>query len=480
VFQVFQIAVSFAAMTLMARVIPPIEYGRSTTALGFLVFLNAWSCGVFMAHALQLPAGTEPDWRAHFSAGLYLQGALVFVTVAVALALRASEAHRSLWSLLLVAAGGLVIDWPSQLRQVMLRRALSFRRLRILSMLSLLANVGTTVMGGLLGWGALAIILGGNVATAVPFAAELFAGARFSPGSGWWRWPGRDRYRESLRFGVMQALSTMLITVRALTAATILPGAIGLVAVGLWSRALALYQSSAGRGLSVVVDTVYPLLPRAAGDGERFGRFASVLLRVTLWAIVPLVVVLTLEGSSLSRVLYGAKWTAADPLIAPATLLGALASVGTIATSILLAASRLRLQLLLEVAATLLIGPAMVASLLTRDAGTYAWWSVGGQLVAAMLAVGAAASLLQRGWWRASIVPATIIAVLSVMVLHLLGGQDWWRTLGSTWRLAITSGIVGVTTVGVLRIGFASALSAVLGYLQGGARLRAWLRLPQP
>jgi O-antigen/teichoic acid export membrane protein len=193
-----------------------------------------------------------------------------------------------------------------------------------------------------------------------------------------------------------------------------------------------------------------------------------------------LVVVLTLEGSSLSRVLYGAKWTAADPLIAPATLLGALASVGTIATSILLAASRLRLQLLLEVAATLLIGPAMVASLLTRDAGTYAWWSVGGQLVAAMLAVGAAASLLQRGWWRASIVPATIIAVLSVMVLHLLGGQDWWRTLGSTWRLAITSGIVGVTTVGVLRIGFASALSAVLGYLQGGARLCAWLRLPQP
>src|ERR1700741_1470280 len=75
VFQVFQALLSFGAMLILVRVIPPAEYGRVSVVLGFLLLMNTLNSGVFVRQALQLPDRVEPDWDLHWSAGLYIQGA---------------------------------------------------------------------------------------------------------------------------------------------------------------------------------------------------------------------------------------------------------------------------------------------------------------------------------------------------------------------------------------------------------------------
>jgi len=57
-------------MLVLVRIIPPVEYGRFGAVLGLLMLLNSFGFGGFVAQAMQLPDGREPDWSLHWSAGL--------------------------------------------------------------------------------------------------------------------------------------------------------------------------------------------------------------------------------------------------------------------------------------------------------------------------------------------------------------------------------------------------------------------------
>jgi O-antigen/teichoic acid export membrane protein len=476
-FQVFQIGLNFLAMMLLARIIPPVEYGRVAAALGFLSLLNAFNCGMFMAHALQLPAGEEPDWSAHFSAGLYLQSALALVTVGVSLALLASPAHRSVSGLLLIAAAGLMVDWPGQLRQAMLRRALDFRRLRVLSACSLLASLATTVTGGLLGWGASAIVLGANVVTALPFAVDLLLVHRFSPRKTWWRGPDWRAYRPAMKFGLQQASSTMLNAARGAMASAVLPGTLGLAVLGLFSRAQALYTNTGARGVAVLVETVYPLLPRHAPDRVKFARYATIFARTVLWVAMPAVTIVSFAGSDLSRVLYGTKWVDADPFIAPMAVAGLGLSIVTIGSSVLLAVGRLRACVILDVIGTVLAAPAVLATLLGGDARTYVWLLMAGQLVSALIYLLAAAPLLEPGSWVITLAPPIVANALGAAAM--LGISHWppLHALGPLPRLVIMGAGHALIVLGSLRLLFPKALADMLGYVAGGRHVKAVLRL---
>src|SRR5260370_16221999 len=76
--QVFLVAANFASMLVLVRLLPPHEYGRATAATGVLALINCFNCSSFIAQALQLYEGEEPDWAAHWSAGFYIQVALFF------------------------------------------------------------------------------------------------------------------------------------------------------------------------------------------------------------------------------------------------------------------------------------------------------------------------------------------------------------------------------------------------------------------
>ncbi len=235
--QLVEVALAFLAMLALVRIIPPEEYGRWSALLGILAVLNALGFAGFAAQALQVAEAEEPDWSLHYSVGLYIQGSLMLACHALGALCWFSAAYRPIAPLLHLAAFGLLLDWPAQLRAVMLRREMDFRRLKILMTCSTLLKLATTLVLGVAGAGAYALVLGANVVTALPLAVDLLAVRRWRPRRGWWHWPDWAAYGKARRFGLQQLGSGILGSLRGGLEAAVLPHALGYGPMGLLDRA---------------------------------------------------------------------------------------------------------------------------------------------------------------------------------------------------------------------------------------------------
>ncbi|HUS63777.1 MAG TPA: oligosaccharide flippase family protein [Kofleriaceae bacterium] len=474
-FQVFQIAVQFGSMIVLVRIIPPVEYGRVSAVLSFLVVLNAFSCANFMAQGLQLPEGEEPDWTAHFRAGLYLQLGLSAAAHLIAGVLWLSEYYRPIAPLLHVGAVGLLVDWPSQLRQAMLRREMNFRRYRIVLAVATLCGTAVNIGFGVAGFGAFAIVLGSNVTPAIPFALDLLLVRRWRPRAGWWRWPDWRTYRPALHFGVQQAGGALLAASKGVVTAAVLPPSLGLIAMGLLNRAQGLLGTTVGRVQAMLIETVYPLLPRYAADRARYPRQATLFAKALMWIVMPATIFLGIAGPQVSHLLYGQKWIAVDPLLGPAAAASLGILVASIGGGVLLAAGRLRVCFMLSVLGALLTLPMVSVVALGGGLSAYAWTQGICQGIAGVVALWAARQYLSPGWLGSVVLPPACAsgcaAVATVAVDQIVEGLP----LGV--RVGALVAVFGAVVTLVLRVGFARELAPVVSRLPGGARLTRWLRL---
>jgi O-antigen/teichoic acid export membrane protein len=475
VYRVVEVLASFAAMLVLVRVIAPEDYGRAGVVVGVVTLLNAFSCSLFMGAALQLPDDVEPDWTLHWSAGFYIQ-----VAVSVACQLLAGvcwmyPAYRQIAPLIHLAGIGILLDWPNWLGGVMLRRAMNFRRLEILNGVATFVSLGVTLALGVAGGGAYAIVLGGNVARALPFGADLLIVRRWRPAPGWWRWPDWKAYRPALRFGFQQSGSALLHGARGALEAAVLPGLVGYGAIGLFNRAQALFATTVGRVGSILVETVYPLMPRYAANLEAYPRQATLFLQVVCLVAVPGAVYVGLEGAALSRLLYGQRWTAADPLILPCALMGLGQVLLLTASGILLAANRLKTCFMLDLTAAVLSASMIGVAWTAGGLHAYAWAAAAGHLLAAAAALGLAAPLLASGWARTSLLPP--IASSAVGVILIVALEPLWAPYPPLARLAASGTLFVLGASLTLRGLFPASLSAVLSRVPGGRRVCGCLRL---
>jgi len=475
--QFFEVGVSFAAMLVLVRLLPPAEYGRAGAAVGLLTLLNAFGFAGFVAQALQLPADEEPDWSLHWSMGLYIQGALVLACHAVAGLCWLSSAYRPIAPLLHLAALGFAFDWPARLSATMLRRELDFPRSKVLLGASTLLHLGTAIAGAALGAGAYALVLGANVLTPVPFAVDLLLIRRWRPRPGWWRWPGRAACRRALAFGFQQTGAALLSSARGAVESAVLPRAVGYASIGLLNRAQALSAGTVGRVGNVLVETAYPFLPRYAGDPAAYARQATLFVQVLAMAMLPGVAYVGLEGRALSRLLYSERWAAADPLIWPSAL-GALgAAMFGVGSAVLLARSELRRSLALSALATLLTVPTVAVAWTSGAVLPYAWALAAGQLAGGAVALAAAGRRLVPGWLWSAPLPAAIgsaAAAGAVLAARPLLPSGWPPAA----HLAAETLVYGLALVLVLRLGFAAPLAGLLQRVPGGPRTSRWLGLP--
>src|SRR5205085_12401136 len=111
-----------------------------------------------------------------------------------------------------------------------------------------------------------------------------------------------------------------------------------------------------------VVETVYPLLPRSAGNPQQFSRHATLFVQTMLLVSIPGAVFVGIEGPTLSRVLYGAKWVAADPLILPSTIFAWSISTVLIFATVLQARNQLRLAFISSLIPTVSCLPALLVA----------------------------------------------------------------------------------------------------------------------
>jgi O-antigen/teichoic acid export membrane protein len=474
-YQIFQTVLSFGAMLVLVRVIPPSEYGRGSAVLGFLTLLNTFNCGVFMAQALQLPDGVEPDWSLHWSVGLQLQIALTALCNLIAAICWLFLSYRPVAPLLHLASLGLLLDVAARLRLTMLRRALNFRRLRILSSIAATMSAAVTICLACMGGGAYALVLGANVVIGLPFGIDLVFVRRWRPQSGWWQWPDWPAYRPALHFGLQRVGSGLLRSARGTLEAVVLPGALGFPAMGLLSRAQALFTTTAGRVGSVLIETAYPLLPRYAADSHYYPRQATLFAQVILLIVIPGGLYLGLEGPAVSRLLYGEKWRAVDPLLWPGALLGLGMSIHLVSSNILLAVNRLRTCFALNLLGATLGAPMVIVAWAGGGLIAYSWALAAGQLLAATITLVVASSFFTRGWiWIVLVPPVTSSALAAgvlMMVDSSLGGMS------TVVRLCLSGSLYVLIMLVAMRSFFPTACTAVLSRAPWGARLQGWLGL---
>lgn len=473
--EVAQFLFNFAAMLVLVRVIPPVEYGKATAATSVLVLLTSFSAAGLLAHTLQLHEGEHPDWTLHWHAALVLQGSLFVAANVIAALFWLIPAYRPAAPLLHIGSIGCVLNLPHLFAYQLLQRELDFRRSRLGIVMSSLANTGTAVVLGLAGCGAYAIVIGAQVAGLLPLPIYLLVIRRWRPDGPWFRWPDWRRHRASMRFGGTQMAMSLLFSARGALEAAVLPGTLGFGAIGLLGRAQAIHTQTAGRAGGVLRDAVYPLLPRSADDPPAFARHTTLFLLVALLAAVSGAAFVGLQGAQLSRVLYGEKWRAADPLIWPAAVAGLGVGLYQVAGMIVQASSRLRPLFALNVVQAALVAPLVLLTLAGVSIRQYAWLVAGAEVTAAVVALAVAARHLAPQWIASTLVPPFVATGLAtaviVLVRPLLAHQPPWVVL------AVTSPLYAALIVVVLRLQAPMVLQAVLGRVRPGTRALRWLGL---
>jgi O-antigen/teichoic acid export membrane protein len=473
-YQVFASLVQFAAMLFVVRIIPPEEYGHWVVALGLLQLLNAVNVATFVAHALQQPTGEEPDWTLHWQFGNLLQLGLFLICTATAFGLRHDPMYGGVSALLYIAGVGLLFNTPAQLRMVMLQRRLDFRRMRTLTAIASLLAAAVIVVGAAAGLGARALMLGGNVVVSLPLTLDLLVVERWRPHGKWFAWPDLRRYRESLVFGTTRIGTAVLASTRGALTSLLLPSSLGFAAIGLMNRAESLFAMSAGRTITIVSETVYPVLPQLAADEARFARAVRAYVLLVLTLSFAGVGLFAACGADLSRILYGLKWVEADPLLLPGAAIGSATAVSALASQLMLAKGRLKRVLALGTLPQLCLLPAFIG-VAAFDWGVEPfYWSV-----AVGLALGAALALyLVRqqlaawsGVWMAPAVAAAGGWVTATLVGRLTEEQS------PEWRAVIavcTFVLIWLLTLGSL---FRGALDEMLAFTPGASRLQRLLRM---
>ncbi len=267
-FQVFLVAANFVTMIVLVRLLSPMEYGLVAAVNGVTALINCFSSSYFIAQAIQLHEGEEPDWGAHWSAGFYIQLALFIACNAIALICWSLSPYRPMAALLFVASFGFIFDFANQIALTRLRRDLNYRTLRLVQGASTIVTVISSVALALSGAGAFAVIIGYNLLHGLPQGLYLLLIEKWKPPAAWWKWPQWKSYRAPLKFGAQLSGSALFTAARGILEAAVLPVTLGYAPVGLLNRAQVLYSTTGGRVAALVVDTVYPLLPRSAGDPE--------------------------------------------------------------------------------------------------------------------------------------------------------------------------------------------------------------------
>lgn len=474
-FQFFVAGINFASMLVLVRVVAPAEYGRAAAATGILAVVNCFNCSYFLSHAIQLGDRERPDWDLHWRIGTHLQLGLTLLCNLVAGVAWLLPDYRPVAPLLHLASLGLLVDAPNQLAVTMLRRDMDFRRLRLVNGVGVLLTAAVSVTLGIKGAGAYAMIIGSNVLHGVPYGFDLLVLRGWRPRGGWLGRPAWRDYRAAFRFGAQGCGVALLAAARGFLEALVLPRALGYEAFGLLNRAQVLFVTTFGRVNNLILETVYPLLPRSAQDPAQFARHAGLVAQTMLMVVVPGAVFVAVEGTTLSRLLYGTKWMAADPFILPGTIFASGVSVTALFGSILLAANRLKFSLAVNIVAACLSVPAMVVASLRGGPLAYVWALAAGQWMAVVVAVWLCSPLLRSGGLKRILPPPFFVGGLGFAVLWFIG--KWNSALPVGGRCLVAGATFGLTTLLVLRLGFSEVLRNITERMPGGKLCARWLRL---
>jgi O-antigen/teichoic acid export membrane protein len=346
---------SLAAGVVLARILVPADYGVFAVALVVLnAILSINELGVSLAVVrwpgrLDRIAPTVTTMSLVFSSFLFVTCFAAAPVVASAL-----DAPSATW-LIRVLCLCVVADGAASVSAALITREFRQRLRLVIDIASFVAGSGLSVVLAVMGFGAWSMVWGFLASNVLASVFSVVAAPRWYP-------PGWDRgaARELLAFGAPLAGSSLLMFFMLNTDYVIVGHLLGASALGVYLLAFNLSAWPAGMVSAPVRRVSLAAFSRLAEQpmriGESFARAAALLLAVAL----PMSVLLAAYGRPLIAFVYGAKWSAAAPVLQLLCVLGVVRILTELAYDFLVALGRTRPNLWLQVLWTACLGPALV------------------------------------------------------------------------------------------------------------------------
>ncbi len=341
--QYLRLAVGFASIAAVSRLLSPTEIGISVIGTGIVLIalgLREFATSDFLIRREQV---APDDVRSSFTVLFLLTALIMAAMFAVAPWFGAFYGEEELAAFLRVGATAGLIEAISLPITGLLRRDLAFGKLAFINTSSTVVTAATTVLLALAGFSYM------SVAWAMVAAALTTTGLSFyfRPDALMVR-PALSRWRCILAFGGYNGASYVINRIYEAMPQLILGHMLPHSAVGLYNRANVTAGIPDKIVLTSVLSVAFPALAaevRAGGGLKQPYLRALSLITVLYW---PALVLLALLGQPVVLVLLGQQWLAVIPLL-QVIAIGALAWFPVVLTSpVLLALGQVRDRMLAD------------------------------------------------------------------------------------------------------------------------------------
>jgi O-antigen/teichoic acid export membrane protein len=428
-----------AGSMLIARVLTPAEigiYAIGAVLAGLAQVLRDFGVGQYLVAASEL---TREQLRAALAVSLTAGWALALLVAAASVPLAAFYGEPGLRDVLLLLSLNFAMVPFTSMTLALLRRKMQWRAVYCINGSHALAQFGLSVGLSLLGCGAVGLAL----ATVGAGVAGLLVSLLFRPAELPWlpRWRGAASV---LRFGAYAAGGNVIDEVGMAAPDLIVGKLLGSADVAIFGKAQSLLNLFAYGISSAVSPVLLPLFAAQAREGSdlRASYLTTVSCITALsWPFFCLLGILALPAL---RLLYGAQWDAAAPLVRIMCCSAAIFSMFNMARYLFVATGHVRDQARLDAwSVALRVGALLPAAL------------IGLEWVAVAVAFGA----VGRSWltWRC---------------LRRLAGLEARAMGGAVWRSAVLAAACAwpaLAAQALLPVGTPQLL------LGGGAALVVWL-----
>lgn len=323
---------AFASSVVLARLIPPAEFGHAVVAL-FVVGIAAVPGQGVASAIVQRRVVTEAHERAAAFLAISLGLVLTLVFVLIPPVLVPVFGHRTAYLLPYGGLSFLLIGFEA-VPGALVARELDFRRLGATEAAALVVGTVTSLALAVAGLNAEAIVLGG-VAMVAALTVFMFVQKPVLP-----RWNAKAA-REIAGFGVPAVLATIVYTVFRSVDYAILAARLPARQVGYYWRAYQTAVEYQTKVSTIMLRVGFPVYSRAE-NLERMARLRGRIVRTHAVLLFPFLTTMIAVTPQLVALLYGPRW---HPAVVPMRILavaGLATVVATGAAPLMLAAGRPR------------------------------------------------------------------------------------------------------------------------------------------
>lgn len=301
----------------IARLVEPRDVGVVALATVFVAFAQIFIDGGMGDALVQRPTLT----RAHIDTAFWISVGtglvLALATVVLVIPLGPLLGEPRVTPVLQVLSLSFVLFAMSNVQMSLLRRELLLRSLAVRALLAVGGGAIVGIALAYLGFGPWALV-GQQLTIGTLSVLTLWRVSPWRPG----RQVSRERFRELFSFGIKIVGADFLNFLSRRTDNLLIGAVIGTVALGFYSVAYRILDSTQALLGASAGKIAYPAFSRLQHDQERLRNAFLRVNRVTWAFVMPGFVSLALVAPELILVLFGERWAEAGPVAAVLFLVG--------------------------------------------------------------------------------------------------------------------------------------------------------------